>query len=95
MKKISNYTKNDIVNNLSFKTGFSLILSKTLVNNFFEALSYLMNNNKLSLKNIGTFKLIKKKERIGRNPKTKEEYLIKSRISISFLPSKKLLDVIN
>ena len=85
----------DIVSNLSFKTGFSLILSKTLVNNFFEALSYLMNNNKLSLKNIGTFKLIKKKERIGRNPKTKEEYLIKSRISISFLPSKKLLDVIN
>ena len=95
MKKISNYTKNDIVSNLSFKTGFSLILSKTLVNNFFEALSYLMNNNKLSLKNIGNFKLIKKKERIGRNPKTKEEYLIKSRISISFLPSKKLLDVIN
>ena len=95
MKKIFNYTKNDIVSNLSFKTGFSLILSKTLVNNFFEALTYLMNNNKLSLKNIGTFKLIKKKERIGRNPKTKEEYLIKSRISISFLPSKKLLDVIN
>ena len=30
----------------------------------------------LNLKNIGTFKIINKKERIGRNPKTKEEFYI-------------------
>ena len=43
-----------------------------------------------TLKNVGTFKLIHKKKRIGRNPKTKEEFLISSRKSVSFTVSKKI-----
>ena len=45
----------------------------------------------LSISNIGSFKIKKKNERIGRNPKTKEEHLIKSRKVISFKKSNKLV----
>ena len=33
---------------------------------------------------------VKKKERMGRNPKTKEEYKISKRYAITFYPSKNL-----
>ena len=49
----------------------------------------------LNLKNIGTFKLVHKNERIGRNPKTKKEYKISPRKTISFKVSKRLVDSIN
>ena len=47
------------------------------------------------MKNIGTFKLLLKKERIGRNPKTKKEIIIKQRKSVSFTVSKNLSDLLN
>ena len=55
----------------------------------------MIKNNELVLKNIGTFKLSKKNERIGRNPKTKEEFLISKRKSIRFIVSKNLSKVLN
>ena len=39
--------------------------------------------------------IISKNERIGRNPKTKEQFLIKKRKSISFISSKNLTKIIN
>ena len=55
----------------------------------------MIKNNNLVLKNIGTFKLSTKNERIGRNPKTKEEFLISKRKSIRFIVSKNLSKVLN
>ena len=55
----------------------------------------MIKNNDLVLKNIGTFKLSKKNERIGRNPKTKEEFLISKRKSIRFIVSKNLSKILN
>ena len=52
-------------------------------------------SRQLVLKNIGTFKLSTKNERIGRNPKTKEEFLISERKSIRFIVSKNLSKVLN
>ena len=39
----------------------------------------IINKDKLNLKNFGSFKILKKKERLGRNPKTKEEFIISAR----------------
>ena len=94
MKK-NNITKIDIAKELSKKTGYSLELSKTLINNLLIVSISSIKKNKLNLKNIGTFRLINKSERIGRNPITKENYVITSRKSISFITSKKLLSVVN
>ena len=94
MKK-NNLTKIDIVKELSKKTGYSLELSKILINNLLIVLISSIKKNKLNLKNIGTFKLINKLERIGRNPITKKNFVITARKSISFIASKKLLSVVN
>ena len=94
MKK-NNLTKIDIAKELSKKTGYSLELSKILINNLLIVLISSIKKNKLNLKNIGTFRLINKSERIGRNPITKENFVITSRKSISFITSKKLLSVVN
>ena len=94
MKK-KNLTKIDIAKELSKKTGYSLELSKILINNLLIVLISSIKKNKLNLKNIGTFRLINKSERIGRNPITKENFVITSRKSISFISSKKLLSVVN
>ena len=90
-----NFTRNDFIKNLSNQTGFSLNLSKKLINDLIYILLNSIKSGHLTIKNIWSFKLLKKKERLGRNPKTKEEYLIKSRKSVSFTASKNILDIVN
>jgi|TARA_B110000967_G_scaffold103095_1_gene105764 integration host factor subunit alpha len=87
----NNLTKIDIIKNLSKKTGFSILLSKKLINDFLDVIIHQIKVKELNLKNIGSFKLIKKKERLGRNPKTKEEFIISARKSLRYVASKKLL----
>ena len=91
----NNFTKNDIIKNLSKKTGFSILLSNKLIDDFLNVSIESIKINQLNLRNIGTIKLIYKKERLGRNPKTKEEFIISARKSISFTPSKKILAALN
>ena len=84
--------KIDLSKNLSNETGFSVNYSKKLVNDLIEIISQNIKGGNFNLKNIGTFKLINKNERIGRNPKTKEEFKISARKSISFTPSRNITD---
>ena len=44
----------------------------------------------LNISSLGSFKINQKNSRIGRNPKTKEQHIIKSRRVISFKKSKNL-----
>ncbi len=90
-----NITKIEISKILSQRTGLSLLYSKKILNDLIQIIIKQVKNNNLILKNIGTFKIISKNERIGRNPKTKEEFLIKKRKSISFISSKNLSKIIN
>tara|TARA_A100001015_G_scaffold38361_1_gene42188 strand:- start:1846 stop:2133 length:288 start_codon:yes stop_codon:yes gene_type:complete len=87
--------KIDIIKDLNKKTGFSLNFSKKILDDLISILLKNLKSGNLSLKNIGTFKVVKKKERKGRNPKTKEEFIIFARKSIIFKPSKKIIDSLN
>ena len=87
--------KKDLVNNLSLKTGFSLNYSKKVIDDFIEIIIQNIKSGELILKNFGSFKIIYKNERIGRNAKTKKKFLICSRKTISFIPSKKISDNLN
>jgi|TARA_B100001059_G_scaffold53179_1_gene47204 integration host factor subunit alpha len=89
------FKKIDIIKNISKKHGLPLSFSKKLVNDLLDILIQNIINNKVILKNIGTFKLIKKKERMGRNPKTKENFMITPRKSVSFISSRKINDILN
>ncbi len=92
---IKNLNKKDISIFLSKQKGFSNSFSKKIINDLIEAMSSIITSNKLILKNIGSFKLINKNSRIGRNPKTKKIYEIKSRKVVSFKTSSALLKKIN
>ena len=85
MKKLkSNLNKEDISLILSKKTGLSINYSKKLINDLIDLIISILKEDHLILKNLGSFKIIHKKKRIGRNPKTKKEYEISSRKTISF-----------
>ena len=68
--------------------GFSKNFSLIFVDDFFENLiQELTKLNKVKISSFGTFKVISKKERIGRNPKTKIEAKITPRKVVTFKPS--------
>ena len=83
-----NFTRKDLSINIFKKLGFSKNFSLEIVDNFFETLvQHLVKFNKLKISSFGTFEVISKKERIGRNPKTKVLAKITSRKVVKFKPS--------
>ena len=83
-----NFTRKDLSNKIYQNLGFSKSYSSTVIDNFFETfIQELLRSNKIKISSFGTFKVINKKERIGRNPKTKEEAIILPRKVVKFTPS--------
>ena len=91
----NNLTKIDIVKNLSSKTGYPISFSKKLIEDLIIIIRKNIKAGNINLKNLGSFRLINKKERTGRNPKTNEKFVINSRKSVSFTPSRKILIDLN
>jgi len=91
-----NLTKNQIVNSIYMQIGFSKKLSEILLEDIFEIiLENLIKHKIVKISNFGTFILRKKKQRIGRNPKTKENKIISERNVVLFRASKYLKKYIN
>jgi len=83
-----NFTRKELTNNISKRIGFSKNFSSIIVDDFFESIiQYLIKSEQIKISSFGTFQVINKKERIGRNPKTREEAKITSRKVIKFKPS--------
>jgi|OM-RGC.v1.029723926 Bacterial nucleoid DNA-binding protein len=76
--------------------GISKTEASDVVDQFFEEIILdLIDGNSVKLTSFGTFSVNYKKERIGRNPKTKEEAIIDARRVISFRASKELKRRVN
>jgi len=91
-----NFTRKDLSNNIFKNIGFSKNFSSKIIDSFFETLiNYIIKFNKVKISTFGTFEVIKKRERIGRNPKTKEEAKISSRKIVKFKPSSIFKNKIN
>ena len=90
-----NFKKEDIAKILSSKSGLSLSYSKKLINDLIVIMFEIINTDKLILKNFGSFKILNKKSRLGRNPKTKEKFIISARKILTFKTSKKFLLEVN
>ena len=83
-----NFTRKDLTKIIFKNLGFSKRYSSILIDNFFETLiQELIKSNKIKISSFGTFKVLNKKKRIGRNPKTKEEAIISPRKVVKFSPS--------
>lgn len=91
---IKDNNKKTISNNIFNSLGLSRKYSEVLTNDLIDILKYLCKKKGLNIKNFGTFKILNKSERIGRNPKNKKTYKIKARKSLSFIISKKFRDKI-
>tara|TARA_Y100001970_G_C13905574_1_gene685879 strand:+ start:189 stop:482 length:294 start_codon:yes stop_codon:yes gene_type:complete len=93
---MKNITRDDIAEFINVEFGLSKKDCNDLVNDIIEEIiSGLINSKKVKIHNFGTFKLRHKNQRIGRNPKTKEDVMINARNVISFTPSKKILSFLN
>ena len=91
-----NLTKKEIVNSIYMQIGFSKKISEALLEDVFQIiLNNIISGNKVKIAKFGTFVLRNKKQRIGRNPKTKESKIISSRNVILFKASKELKSYIN
>ena len=91
-----NLTKKDIVNSIYMQIGFSKKISETLLEDLFQIiLKNILTDNKVKISKFGTFILRSKKERIGRNPKTKKAEKISARNVILFKASKDFKNYIN
>ena len=83
-----NFTRKDLFNKINKNLGFAKNLSSKIVDDFFEILvSEIIKSNKIKIASFGTFSVLNKKERMGRNPKTKIEVKIFSRKVVKFKPS--------
>ena len=94
-KKRINHTKKDISNNLSAKIGLSNSYSLSITNSLIGVLKKLISTKNLNITNFGTFKVLSKKERLGRNPKDNTSYVISARKTLSFTASKSMNEKLN
>lgn len=85
--------KKDIIKNISSKTQISLLQSSELLSSFLDVLNQNINNIKIS--KFGSFSLKTTPERVGRNPKTLEEFIIPKKERITFKSSSAIRKTIN
>ena len=91
-----NFNRKSLSNKIHRNLGFSKNISSTIIDNFFEALvTELIKSNKVKMTSFGTFMTKYKKRRIGRNPKTKIEVIIRPRKIVKFKASQLLKEKLN
>ena len=91
-----NLTKKDIINSIYMQLGFSKKILDTILNDLlYIIIENLKKNKKVKISNFGTFEIRKKKEREGRNPKTKEKKFISARNVVLFKASKDFKKFVN
>lgn len=91
-----NLSKIIIIEKLHIFVGLSRSDCSLFLDEFFKVmLKSLELKENIKIANFGTFLVKYKKERIGRNPKTKIEVTISARSVVKFKPSKSLIIKIN
>ena len=88
-------TKRDIAKNISLVTDLNLIESSKVLDEVILQIIISSKKSNVKLSNFGTFSYKLTPERIGRNPKTKKEFIIKEQNKFSFSPSTKIKKLIN
>ena len=89
-------TRAELAELIYSEVGISKTEASEIVDQFFEEIILdLIDGNSVKLTSFGTFSVKHKKERIGRNHKTKEEAIIDARRVISFRASKELKRRVN
>ena len=83
-------TRENLATQLSEEFGIAYTIAYRKIDLILNLWSNSLISSDLNISSLGSFKINQKNTRIGRNPKTKEEHVIKSRKVISFKKSNKL-----
>jgi integration host factor subunit alpha len=88
--------KEDIIRNVTTRIKIDRNLAKNLVELILKHIkNTLTSGDRVMISGFGDFKVTHKKERMGRNPKTKTEHVISERKVVVFSPSKVLRNEMN
>ena len=83
-------TRETLANQLSKEFGIAYSTTYKKIDTILNIWSLKLLNSDLSINSIGSFKINHKNSRLGRNPKTKEKFEIRSRKVVTFKKSKKM-----
>ena len=89
------FGKKDIIENIKSKAQISQDTSKELFEIFLYFVTKTPKTKIVKISNFGSFYFKNTPERLGRNPKTKEEFIISNRSKLFFKPSYKIRSIIN
>ena len=96
MKNQNNFTRDDIAESLHTDFGLTKKDCIIFVNDIIDIIiDGLKIDGYVKIHNFGSFKVARKKSRIGRNPKTMQNVMISERNVLKFKPSKIIIDYIN
>ena len=91
-----NFTRNKLAERINIKLGYSREEAKEFIEVFLNYIKVNMNTKEnIKISKLASFKVISKKERIGRNPKTGKDAIISERKVVSCKFSKNLKNKIN
>jgi nucleoid DNA-binding protein len=90
-----NVTKKYIIKNINKESLLTIADGTILLESFLLFIKKEAKLNKVKLSNFGTFSSKKTPKRIGRNPKTKDSYIIPQLSKLNFKPSNKIKEKIN
>tara|TARA_B100000965_G_scaffold393305_1_gene403969 strand:- start:473 stop:787 length:315 start_codon:yes stop_codon:yes gene_type:complete len=94
--KRDNLKKKDISNDICLKSGVSFSYASKFLEDTIEVLiAGLKKDRILKINKFGSFTILSKKERIGRNPKNNDLHEIKKRKIVSFKASSFLKQKVN
>ena len=79
--------KKYICKNISSDTNLSLQDSEKILEFFLNEIKFNVKTKKIKLSGFGTFEYKRSPQRIGRNPKTKESYIIQHMNKLNFKAS--------
>ena len=88
-------TKNNIINYLKKNSSLSVGEASSIFDSFLSVIKSKSKSKSVKLSGFGTFSFKKTPKRAGRNPKTKDSYIIPELYKLNFKPSSKVKEQIN
>ena len=90
-----NITKKDLARKISIETKLSTETSSNFVTSFFNIHKEVIRLRTLKISKFGSYNLKITPARMGRNPKSMEEYLIQEKKRVSFKASNHIKKILN
>lgn len=88
-------SKSNIIKNITIKSHITVLQGSKILESFLLLIKIKALSKSVKLSDFGTFSFKKSPQRIGRNPKNLESYIIPEINKLKFKPSKKIKEKIN